>query len=167
MGSDVTEVLVVMGVAGAGKSTVGRLLARRLDRVFLDADDFHPAANKAKMQAGQPLTEADRDPWLEAIVRELHERAGRGERIVIACSALRANHRARLARAAPARFVHLTGDPALIARRLAARSGHFFDPALLDSQLRTLEPPDDALVVDIQHEPDRVVEEIVARLAPG
>ncbi|GAA2401406.1 gluconokinase [Streptomyces viridochromogenes] len=133
--------VVVMGVSGTGKSTVGRLLAARLQVPFADADDLHPPANIAKMSAGDPLDDADRLPWLESVGRLLyaHETAGTGA--VVTCSALRRRYRDVLRAACPSVFfLHLTGDPRLLAERVGRRSGHFMPAGLLASQLRTLEP---------------------------
>ncbi len=136
-----TPLVVLMGVAGSGKTTVGRALAARLGLDFVDADDLHPAANKARMRAGTPLTDAERWPWLDAVHSVLRAAAAAGTGAVVACSALRAAYRDRLAHELPElRFVHLTADRDVLAARLAARRGHFFGPALLDSQLETLEP---------------------------
>ena len=133
--------VVLAGVAGTGKTTVGRALAARLGVPFADADDAHPSANVAKMARGAPLTDADRAPWLDALAATLAGWAVSGTGGVLACSALRAAYRARLARAAPGvRFVLLTATPATLRARLAARPDHFFPPALLASQLATLEP---------------------------
>jgi gluconokinase len=128
-----------MGVSGAGKSRVGAGLATALGARFVDADDLHPAENVARMRAGQPLTEEARAPWLDRVAGVL---AADGP-VVVACSALRRAHRARLRAGAGAglRFVHLTGPEAVIAARMAARTGHFMPPNLLASQLATLEPP--------------------------
>ncbi|MET7638095.1 gluconokinase [Streptomyces sp. NPDC005438] len=137
--------LVVMGVSGTGKSTVGALLARELAVPYAEADDFHPPANIARMAAGTPLTDEDREPWLAAIGDWLRGRRGRGG--VVSCSALRRRYRDVLRTAAPGvRFVHLRGERALIDRRLAGRLDHFMPRALLDSQFATLEPlePDEA-----------------------
>lgn len=161
------QILVVMGVAGSGKSTVGELLARELGWRFADADDFHPPANVAKMSAGTPLTDADRAPWLAALAAMLRESLARGERVVLACSALKARYRDVLAVAPEAtRFVHLTGAPEVIAARIAARIGHFMKPEMLASQLAALEPPADALVLDVRATPESLVAEIVSRFAP-
>jgi gluconokinase len=164
-------IVVVMGVSGAGKSTVGALLAQTLGWIFLDADDFHPQANVEKMRRGEPLTEDDRAGWLDALARRIDALVTRGDAAVLACSALRASHRARLRAAHPdaVRLVHLHGEPALIRRRLEQRRGHFMPPGLLDSQLSTLELPDDALVVDVDATPATIVERIRAGLglAPG
>ena len=128
--------LVVMGVSGCGKSSLGATLAAALALPFTDADDLHPAANRAKMAAGQPLTDADRWPWLLAVGAVLAKGAG-----VVACSALRRAYRDRLREAAgPVQFLHLVAPREVIAERLAARRGHFMPLALLDSQLATLEP---------------------------
>jgi len=155
-------IVVVMGVAGAGKTTVGRLLARELGADFLDADDYHPAANVAKMHAGHALTDDDRRPWLDRLNEVLRERAARSAGVVLACSALKADYRDRLLAGVPdARLVYLRGTKALIAARLAARSAHFMNPALLDSQFTTLEEPRDAIAVDVSATP----EEIAARAA--
>lgn len=131
--------VVVMGVSGSGKSTVGAALAARLGTGFSDADDLHPAANVAKMHAGVPLTDDDRWPWLDAVGAELAGHAGTG--LVVACSALRRGYRDRLRRHAPrALFLHLAGDRAVLAARMGHRQGHFMPLTLLDSQLDTLEP---------------------------
>jgi carbohydrate kinase (thermoresistant glucokinase family) len=128
--------LVVMGVAGCGKSSLGAALATALALPFTDADDLHPAANRAKMAAGHPLTDNDRWPWLQAVGAVLAAEAG-----VVACSALRRSYRDRLRETAgPVQFLHLIAPREVIAERLAARRGHFMPLALLDSQLATLEP---------------------------
>lgn len=143
-------IVLLMGVTGSGKTTVGRALAESLGWPFHDGDDFHPAANVAKMAAGIPLTDDDRWPWLDAIAAALaHAGADRGN-AVLACSALRQAYRDRLARAGDVRFVFLKGDPATIAARLAVRSHEYMPPSLLPSQFATLEEPTDALVVDIR-----------------
>src|ERR1019366_7560380 len=154
-------VILLMGVAGSGKTTVGRALAAALGWSFRDADDFHPPANLAKMSAGQPLTDADRAPWLVAIRAHLDGCLVRDENAVVTCSALKASYRAALV-ADPARvkLAHLTGDPALIAKRLAGRRDHFMKPAMLASQLAALEPPRDALTIDIAGLPDQIVAQI-------
>lgn len=135
--------IVVMGVAGSGKSTAGRLLAKRLKASFVEGDQLHPAANVEKMAAGMPLTDADRWPWLDAIGAEIRDRAARGEHVVAACSALRKEYRDRLRETSGAEvlFVYLSGSRELIGGRIGRRKGHFFPAALLDSQFEALEPP--------------------------
>lgn len=154
-------VILVMGVAGSGKTTVGRALAAALGWEFRDADDFHPPANIAKQAAGIPLDDADRAPWLAAIRAHLDEKLFRGENAVVTCSALKEKYRAQLV-ADPARvkLVHLSGTPALLAARIAGRTDHFMKPAMLASQLAALEPPRDALAVDIAEPPDKLVAHI-------
>jgi carbohydrate kinase (thermoresistant glucokinase family) len=143
-------IVVVMGVTGCGKSTVGEALAGDLGWRFLDADDFHPPANVAKMAAGTPLTDEDRWPWLDRLAAEMRAINGAGGHAVLACSALRQAYRDRLAAAGDVRFVHLAGDMATIAERLAARRHRYMPPSLLASQFATLEPPGDAIVVDVR-----------------
>jgi len=137
--------ILVMGVAGTGKSTLGAALAAVLSRAFIEADDHHPAANIAKMRAAVPLTDDDRRPWLDALRAAVDAERAAGRAVVLACSALKAAHRARLLSPDhPALVVHLTGAPSLIASRLRRRaeSGtHFMPPSLLESQLAALEPP--------------------------
>lgn len=165
-GPEPRPVVVVMGVSGSGKSTVGGLLAERLGVPYAEADDFHPAANIAKMSAGHPLDDADRAPWLDAIAQWI---AGRGDRGgVVSCSALRRRYRDRLrAGTTPVFFVHLDGSPELIAARLAARMQHFMPSGLLDSQFAALEPlaPDEAgAVVTIDGGPQQITERALAAI---
>jgi len=162
-------ILVVMGVSGCGKSTIGQALAASLGWPFLDADDFHPPANVEKMAAGQPLADADRWPWLDRIADELRAVLARGGHAVLACSALREAYRARLRRAGDVRFVHLQGDQATIAARLALRQHKYMPPSLLPSQFATLEPPADALAVDIRDSVEAQVRHIrdAFGLSPG
>ncbi|MFF7332132.1 gluconokinase, GntK/IdnK-type [Streptomyces sp. NPDC008150] len=152
------HVVVVMGVAGTGKTTIGPLLATRLGVPYAEADDFHPPANIAKMTAGTPLTDEDRAPWLDAIGSWAHGREGLGG--VVSCSALKRSYRDRLRAAAPGLvFVHLTGDRSLIEDRMTHRQGHFMPAALLDSQFATLQPlaADEAGVdVDVAGSPDEI-----------
>lgn len=158
-------IVVLMGVTGVGKTTVGRLLAERLGCDFLDADDFHPPANVAKMRAGIPLDDADRWPWLARLNEVLAARAAKGEGAVLACSALKASYRERLCADVPdVRLVHLRGDRGLVAGRLAARKGHYMNPALLDSQFATLETPADAIAIDVDAAPAAVADAIAAKL---
>jgi gluconokinase len=159
-------IVVVMGVTGAGKTTVGRLLARELGCDFLDADDYHPAANVAKMRAGRALTDDDRRPWLARLNEVLRAYAARSAGVVLACSALKASYRDRLVEGLPAsRLVYLRGTKALIAVRLEARRGHYMNPALLDSQFAALEEPHAAIVADVGPAPEAVAAAILAQLA--
>jgi carbohydrate kinase (thermoresistant glucokinase family) len=154
-------VLVIMGVTGAGKTTVGEKLASELGWRFHDADDFHPPANKVKMNAGVPLTDEDRWPWLRALRSVIEQALADGAHAVVTCSALKQAYRDVLAGGLEGvRFVHLTGDPGVVAARLAGRHGHFMNPALLDSQIATLEPPAGALEVDVSLTPDEQVRAI-------
>jgi gluconokinase len=135
-------ILIVAGVSGSGKTTVGTLLAERLGWPFFDADDFHPAANVAKMRAGIPLTDDDRWPWLRAIAARMDERIAAGTSAVVTCSALKRSYRDVLLDGRPqARMIFLAPDHEVLARRLAARHGHFFPAQLLDTQFAALEPP--------------------------
>ena len=142
--------VLLMGVSGSGKTTVGPALAAELDWPFLDADTLHPQANVAKMASGIPLTDADRWPWFDRIVAEMRRYAAADKDVVIACSALKQAYRDRLASGGSVRVVYLKGDAETIAPRLAARRGHFMPPSLLASQFATLEEPDNAIVVDIR-----------------
>lgn len=159
--------IVVMGVSGSGKSTVGAALAQRLGVPFGDADDFHPPANIAKMTAGVALDDTDRHPWLEAIGEWLAQRAAQGG--VISCSALKVAYRDQLRDHAPrTTFVHLHGSRDVIARRQASRPGHFMPASLLDSQFDTLEPlgsHEAGLVIDVDQDVDAIVQEYVDRTA--
>jgi gluconokinase len=158
-------IIVVLGVMGAGKTTVGAALAARLAWRFLDADDFHSAENWAKLARGEPLTDEERRPWLDALRAQIERLLECGESAVLACSALRESYRRRLTpdRAGPEdiRFVYLQGDPSLIAQRVAHRTGHRAAPALLDSQLATLEEPRDALRLPAREPPEELVDRIV------
>jgi carbohydrate kinase (thermoresistant glucokinase family) len=152
-----------MGVSGSGKSTIGKLLASRMGFPFLDADEFHPPQNVAKMAAGTALTDADRLPWLERLNREL---AGRGD-AVLACSALKESYRTVLSRGLPGcRFVHLRGGIELIRARLEERRHRYMPASLLESQFATLEAPRNAIEVDIGASVPECVAAIEARLAP-
>jgi gluconokinase len=154
-------VIVLMGVAGSGKTTVGGALATALSWEFRDADEFHPAANVAKMSAGHPLTDADRAPWLAAIRHYIDHKLARRENAIVTCSALKAAYRAQLvADPSSVRLVHLTGDPALLAQRIAGRTDHFMKPDMLASQLAALELPRDALAIDVAAPPAAIVAQI-------
>ena len=153
-------VLVLMGVCGCGKTTVGEALARAIGCRFLDADEFHPAANVDKMASGVPLTDDDRWPWLDIIADELARVLASGEHAVLACSALKEAYRQRLKRAGDVRIVYLEGDEATIAARLASRQHKYMPPTLLPSQFAALEEPADALLVDIREPVAAQVERI-------
>jgi len=142
-------IVVLMGVCGCGKSTVGRALAKDLGWTFLDADDLHPPTNVEKMASGVPLTDDDRWPWYDRIVAELRGLTASGRHVVLACSALKQAYRDRLARAGDLRVAYLKGDAAAIEPRIASRKGHFMPASLLASQFATLEEPADAIVVDV------------------
>jgi gluconokinase len=151
-------VIIVMGVSGVGKTTIGKALAGELGWRFLEGDDLHPAANVAKMAEGVPLTDEDRAPWLEQLRGLISQALEQGENVVLACSALRRSYRQRLAvDPARVRWVYLTAPAEVIADRLRRRTGHFMPPSLLESQLAALEAPDDALVVDVTPGPAEVV----------
>ncbi|MFN3273628.1 MAG: gluconokinase [Paracoccus sp. (in: a-proteobacteria)] len=156
--------VVIMGVCGTGKTSVGLALSERLAIPYLDGDDLHPAANVAKMAAGIPLTDDDRWPWLVKVAATLAERAP----VIIGCSALRRAYRDRLRAGAggAVRFLHLTGPRAVIAARMAGRAGHYMPPALLDSQIATLETPSaaEAVPLDITQPLDRLVDAAAAAL---
>ena len=164
-GSGNATVVIVMGVAGAGKTTVGRLLAAQLGWEFRDADDLHPPANKSKLHSGIALTDVDRAPWLRAVRSLVESMLGSGARVVVACSALKQSYRDEIAAdSALVKFVYLKGSEELLRARLAGRIGHFMNPALLQSQIDTLEEPRDAFVVDVALAPEAIVKEIRAKL---
>jgi gluconokinase len=160
--------LIVMGVSGSGKSTIADQLAKRIGWRYEDGDKFHPASNVAKMKAGHPLTDEDRRPWLRAIAAEIDRVCGDGDRVVIACSALKRAYRDILVHERrDVRIVYLKGSQQLIADRLAERKGHFMPAGLLDSQFATLEPPADSehpVTVSIDASVETVVDNIVRQL---
>jgi gluconokinase len=161
-------VVLVMGVSGSGKTTVGRLLAKRAGWPFLDADELHSSASIAKMGAGIPLTDADRGPWLDRVASWIAERHAAGEPGVVACSALKRPYRDRLRRAEPnLRLVYLRSDRDVLVDRLAHRHGHFFAPMLLSAQLADLDEPgpdEHSITVDIGQSPDDEVGAVLAAL---
>jgi gluconokinase len=159
-------IVVLMGVSGSGKTTIGTLLAERTGAVFADADDYHPQANKDKMAAGHPLDDDDRQPWLEVLNDLLRSWFEQGSSGVLACSALKAKYRDTLSQDMPEGAVHfvlLEGSPELIAQRLAKRHHEYMNPALLESQLKTLEPPTEAEAFCIMNDrsPGLIVDEIL------
>ncbi|QEL20291.1 gluconokinase [Limnoglobus roseus] len=159
-------VLVLMGVSGSGKTTVGKLLAADLGWTFVEADDYHPAANVEKMKGGTPLTDDDRRSWLGALRHEIDGACRRGENVVLACSALKHAYQNYLEQHEPdcVSYVYLHGSEELLRSRLEARKGHFMNPKLLESQLETLEPPTDAIRVDVTPPPAVIAKNIRQKL---
>jgi gluconokinase len=157
-------VVIVMGVVGAGKTTVGRLLAEELGWDFADADDFHPASNIEKIRQGIPLTDADRQPWLDRLRTAIATWLKDGRSVALACSALKQSYRQQLEVGPEVQFVYLKGTASLIAERLRARKGHFADEHILDSQLADLEEPKSAVTVEISSTPQEIVATIRQKL---
>ena len=159
------SIVLVMGVSGSGKTTVGALLAGRMGWRFIDADDHHPTANVEKMRRGEPLNDTDRAPWLQALNALLRRADANGERVVLACSALKERYRQTLLDGLKAaRVVHLHGTPDLLQARLAARHHAYMPPTLLQSQLATLEMPNNALTVNVGEPLDTTVPQIMQAL---
>ena len=160
-------VYIVCGVAGSGKSTIGKLLAERLDLSHFDADDFHPKANINKMFRGDPLDDEDRYPWLHALADKISIWAQEGG-AVLSCSALKENYRALLgSNHSEIIWIFLDGSRELIMQRLEDRKGHFFDKTLLDAQFQDLEVPDYALQVSIEHAPEEIIDIIIKETQHG
>ena len=161
-------ILILMGVSGTGKTTLGTMLSQKTGWPFLDGDDFHPAANKAKMASGVPLTDEDREPWLETLHAKIHEYADANRSMIMACSALRARYRETLRgdlSADVVQFALLTADPATIAGHLHQRHHQFMNPNLLDSQLATLEDPGlDAWPISVSGTPEESLEILMQKL---
>ncbi len=159
-----TAIVLVTGVAGSGKTTIGTRLAQRLGWPYFEGDDFHPPANRERMASGLPLDESHRAPWLAALRACMDEVRATGGRAVFSCSALREVHREQLVGGCDdVLLVHLAGDYETIHARAVQRQGHFFDAALVASQFEALEPPRDALAIDVRDTPDAIVERIVQR----
>jgi gluconokinase len=160
-------IVIIFGVSGAGKTTVGKLLARELGWRFVEADDFHPAANVEKMRSGHSLTNADRWPWLERLRQQIERSLGTEENVVLACSALKRAYRDRLRVSDEVKFVFLRGDYALVEKQLRSRHGHFMDANLLQSQFDDLEEPqpdDNVLTIELGRTPEEIVNQIEAKL---
>jgi gluconokinase len=160
-------IVLVMGVVGSGKTTVGRLLAEQLAWEFADADDFHPASNVEKIRHGIPLTDDDRWPWLQALREAITHWISDGRNVVLACSALKRAYRSELEVGPDVRFVYLKGTADLIAQRLRLRHGHFADDKILASQFADLEEPEGAVTVEIAAPPQQIVAEIRKKLGLG
>jgi gluconokinase len=158
-------IVIVMGVVGAGKTTVGRLLAEQLGWRFADADDFHPPSNVEKIRNGIALSDDDRQPWLERLRASITDWIAAGHNVVLACSALKSSYRQELEVGPEVRFAYLRGSADLIAGRLRARQGHFAGEQILASQLADLEEPDRAVIVDIAATPQQIVAEIRKELS--
>jgi len=157
-------VILLMGVSGSGKTTVGQLLASQLGWEFADGDDYHPAANVEKLRNGIPLTDADRAPWLETLRALIAGWIAAGKNTVLACSALKRAYRESLQIGPEVRVVYLRGTPQLLRQRLRARVGHFMTERMLGSQLEALQEPEDSVVVDVDRLPAEIVGGILARL---
>ena len=158
-------IVIIMGTTGAGKTTIGTMLATQLNWQFADADTFHPPANIEKMSHGIPLTDADRAPWLEAMRKAILEWIAAGKNVVLACSALKRAYRDELRPSPEVKIVYLKGDYALFAERIRHRHGHFAGEQILAGQFADLEEPTDAITIDAAHSPEEIVAEIRKRLA--
>jgi gluconokinase len=157
-------VILLMGTTGAGKTTVGKLLAARLGWTFLDADDFHPQANVEKMKHGIPLTDADRLPWLETIHTELVRLSAAGDNVVLACSALKQSYRDQLSAGLEMPIVYLRGSYNEMRRHIERRHGHFAGESILAGQFADLQEPQHALVLDVSRTPDELSAAVISRL---
>ncbi|MGI9506583.1 MAG: gluconokinase [Geminicoccaceae bacterium] len=167
-------VIIVMGVSGVGKTTVGQALASALDADFAEGDNYHPKDNVEKMRSGQPLTDDDRWPWLDRLRAAIEAWLDEDRQVVLACSALKSSYRERLSPVlgdGPAkkavRFVYLHADHDVIEARLSTRKGHYMPASLLESQLTTLEPPSDAIVVDATRPLEAIIDDLVSKLTPA
>jgi carbohydrate kinase (thermoresistant glucokinase family) len=154
-------IILLMGPMGSGKTTIGKLLAERLQIPFLDADDLHPAHNRAKMAQGLSLNDEDREPWLRAVHEKIFTYQGHGPKAVLACSALKQKYRDLLSNGSDIRWVYLKGERELLEARVKSREGHFASSQILSTQLVDLEEPKDALWIDIRSEPIMIVDRIL------
>jgi gluconokinase len=159
-----SPIVVVMGVAGSGKTTIGQILADAIPCPFLEGDSLHPPANVAKMSRGVPLTDADRAPWLSTIHARMADVYRRGDSLVVGCSALKQSYRTILADGLPVTWVYLKGSSELIQERMRHRVGHFMKAGMLASQFEALEEPTNALVADVSESPEAIVERILSAL---
>jgi gluconokinase len=160
-------IIVIFGVSGAGKTTVGKMLAKQLGWRFLEADDFHPAANIEKMRNGHPLTDEDRWPWLNRLRKQIEQLVSAGENAVLACSALKRAYRDRLRVSEAVKFVFLRGDYAVVEKQLRSRHGHFLNIALLQSQFDDLEQPqpdENVITIELGRTPEEIVERIETKV---
>ena len=160
-------VAVIWGVAGVGKTTIGKLLAQELGWKFYEGDDFHPAANIEKMKRGEPLTDEDRQPWLERLHQRIDESIAVGENAVVACSALKKKYRDQLRAGSEVKFIFLRGSHSRVADQLRSRRGHFFDPSLLESQFADLQEPagdEDSFVFKLAENPNELAKKIAVSL---
>jgi gluconokinase len=160
-------IVIIMGVVGAGKTTVGQLLAGELGWEFADADDFHPSSNVEKISRGIPLSDDDREPWLNRMREAILTWSSEGRNVVLACSALKRAYRAKLEATPEVRFVYLKGSASQIAERLRVRQGHFAGASILASQLEDLEEPENVVTVNITSTPQEIIEEIRKQLPMG
>lgn len=161
-------ILILMGVSGSGKTTIGTMLSKKLGWDFYDGDDFHPLANISKMSRGIPLTDEDRATWLDVLASLIQSALAQQKSIILACSALKQAYRERLALDAKQElFVYLKGSYEQILERMQLRPGHYMKPSMLASQFATLEEPADALILDIALSPDEILNRIINVIKPG
>jgi gluconokinase len=162
-------IIIIMGVSGSGKTTIGKLFATRMGWLFEDADSYHPPQNIEKLSAGIPLTDADREPWLRHLADSIRDWDAAGKNVVLACSALKNSYRSTLRVNDAVHFAYLKVSQEVIEERLKKRRDHFMNPELLDSQFQTLEEPRDAVVIDASKDPDHCVAQLMQKLAlsPG